>query len=446
MVDTLLLTGSPSERGAALGKAAGEYFVEAAEQFKRRKTDVEGWSTAARELSRMLMLFAPDWIAEAQALAGQAAGVGTACFLAQNTSVYGWDAWNDEATATPSACLSATAAGHSCVGSRVLLLTNLEGGPERPRLVSRASSPGALAFVGLSCACDLGVSAFINEAGLSGCVQPGPALKELGHGLRPTLALRAIAERCLTVEQALQKLSDLQDHFGLACVPRGSLFLLADAEGNTALVETTTRRRTEKRQHEGLWTVEDRFQLPDSPDGPKHRRSARQQRLHETLCMTAAAWPRLITAARLGPLPEQGDGERAGICREGVFASFAAVVGGRSTIAWAAVSLGAPNAAPPLVVFPGCGVPLPAVHGAVSACALSLQQQVPTNKRLEALVTADDRLVHLLLTLEKSTPVPGELDNLIQQNYADALDFFDSTLLSAMDEQTLADNELPQQA
>lgn len=422
-----------------MGEIRGELLSEAAVAFKKRRPDIEKHAAAARELSRMLTSFAPDWIAETKGLVSAVPELTTACYLAWNTSESAEDAWTtpaatpaetnktagaDPAASPESACLSATVTGASCVGCRAMLHINLEGSPHPLQLASRAASPGTLAYVASAAGGELGVSAFVNEAELAGCVQPGPVVRDTGSGLRPTLLLRAAAERALTVEQAAAKVGELQDKYGLATPDgRGTVFLFADGEGNTALLEATAKHRVFARQSEGLWTVESGFQLPDSPDGPKDRESPRRQRFRENLCLAPPAWPRFLAIARLRS--SAGEPEANGICRSGTTGTFSAVLGGKAPAGRALVTLGPPDAVPGLAVFPGFGIPLPTLNGGVTAAAENLRLATTSEKRREALTDADEQLVRLLNSSLGTDEGPEELETLVKKSYAALLEFFD---------------------
>lgn len=382
MTASLILENNPADRGEAMGRAQSDLLKAAIAEFKRRCAahgcDGTDFPDRARQLTTLVNSLVPEWIIEARAVAA-AAGVPVATFLAMSSSP---DVMHSVVSGPwGEGSIACAAAGQICTGARAYLHLSRDGRRMPQYALSRASSPGTLAYVALSGGAELGLHAFVNEAGLAGCMLLGPVIKDPGSGLRPQMILRALAERCSTCAQAAGYCSELQGRYGLYTPgDRGVNFLLADAAGEFLQIEARALKIVSSAQREGLVVQANHFQLPDSPGGPQARDNARQRQVREHLLSGPLNPLRALATARL-PAPH---GER-GICNEHTVSAFTAVLGGPNG-PWAAVTLGAPGCAPPVAVFPGAGVPQALLDGsawnaAENAFARYGLQGVPAERR-----------------------------------------------------------------
>ena len=423
MSELVLLQGSPGARGEELGRAQSGMLKEITEEFKQRCAK-HGQKESelpdrARQLTALINSLVPEWITEARAAAA-AAGMPVATYLAMSSTP---DVMH-EALAGPmgEGGTAFFAVGQACQGAKAYLHLSRDSRRTPQFAFSRAASPGTLAYVALAGGADLGLHAFVNESGLAGCWQYGPPVRDYGNGLRPPLLLRAMAERCVTCQQAVAHFADLQTRYGLDTPGnRGLIFMLADASGEAVVIEARSIKFSVGAQREGLGVAANEFQLPDSPGGPQSRDVARQRKLREYLGEAPVDLMRALASSRFTGTPDE-----RGVCNAFSAACFTAAIGAPGGQPWAAVSIGSPRCAQPLVLMPGIGVPAPAMDGSAWISAEALRQRNgPEGVRNERRVVLDEKLAKLLAPLGTRPLDQAERDDLVLKSYHLLLEFMD---------------------
>lgn len=422
----VLLQGAPAERGEMMGRAQSEMLKVSAEIYKARCKEYGLAQTElpdrARQLTALVNSLVPEWVIEARAVAASA-GVPVATYLGASTTPDVMHAVLGSEKGEGSTAFAAV--GQTCSNARGILHLNRDGNRMPQYALSRAASPGTLAYVALSGGSELGIHAFVNESGLAGCWLPGPVVKDAGSGLRPPMMLRAVAERSVTCQQALAYFAELQGRYGLYTGgDRGVNFLFADSSGDMAQVEARALKFVHLSQKEGMAVVANQFQLPDSPGGPQARDVARQRRLREYALGAPLDAMRAIACARLS----DGSGE-IGFCNERTVAAFTAVLGSKGCPSWAAISLGSPGCVHPIAVFPGVGVTMPVLDGSAWHAAENLFRRfgvagVPAERR-----TAIDGKLGLTLANLSFADV-GEMARaeIVEKSYLQLIDFMDEAM------------------
>ena len=373
----------------------------------------------ARQLSTIINALVPEWVVESRAVAA-AAGVPVATFMAYSSMP---DLLHAELQGPAGEGGTAyAAAGKACHGARAILHLSRDGRRVPQFALSRAASPGTLAYVALSGGADIGIHAFVNEGGLAGCWQPGPAVRDPGGGLRPPLMLRALAERCLTCPQAAALFSDLQSRYGLYTPgERGVTFLFADAAGEVLQLEARSLKAALGSQREGLVICANQFQLPDSPGGPQAREVHRQRKLSEYLLAMPLDPYRAMAGARLHSGPNE-----LGVCNDRSVAGFTAVLGAPCGTPWAAVSIGSPRCVQPVALFPSHGVPAPLVDGSAWNAAEALRARLGSSGLAdEKRAGVDRKLAEILAPLSDKPLDAAFRESIIAASFAYLLDFMD---------------------
>lgn len=423
MTDLVLLQGQPSERGEAMGRAQADMLKRSIEEFRKRcatgGVDPSELPDRARQLTTLVNSLVPEWIIEARAAAA-GAGIPVATFLGMSSTP---DVMHEQLAGPLGEGSTAFAAvGHTCLGARAVIHFNRDGRRMPQFAISRAASPGTLAYVGLSGGAELGVHAFVNESGLAGCWLAGPTVRDPGSGLRPQVILRALAERSVNCQQAIGYFSELQSRYGLYTPgDRGVTFLLADASGEMVQIEARSLRFVQGVLREGVAAIANQFQLPDSPGGPQARDVARQRRLREHALSAPLDAVRSVAFARLTEPP----GDR-GVCNENTVAGFTAVLGSQGCPGWAVVSLGSPGCVQPVALFPGAGVPLPMLDGSAWSAAENIfarygAKGVPAERH----ANVDRELAQALAPLAASTVDEPARAALVDRCYKLLIDFMD---------------------
>ncbi|MCK6475003.1 MAG: C45 family peptidase [Planctomycetes bacterium] len=423
MADLVLLEGAPSARGETLGVTQNGLLKSVCDDFRERcqkqgiKTDV--LPDFARQLTTVINALVPEWIIEARACAA-GGRVPVATYLAAS---YSPDIEHEVlASRSGEGGTAFIAVGRATKGAKAILHVSRSGRDLPQYVLSRATSPGTLAYLGLGAGSYLGVHAFVNEKGLAGTWQLGPPIQDYGNGLHPHIMLRAVAERSITCRQALEYFSELQGRYGLYTPGnRGVIFCFADAGGESLVIESRSLRHVAGFDREGIAVPANQFQHPDSPGGPKSRDVARQRRLRDHLGVKPVDLASVLAGSRF-----VGTEDEPGVCSERTRTSFTAFLGGDGCPAWSVVSMGPPTCMQPLVLFPGTGVPAPVLDGSVYASSKALLERfgakgVPADLR----GPFDKKFLDLVEPLAKQNIDGAAREKMIEAAYGLLLDFID---------------------
>lgn len=423
MTECVYLKGAPFDRGGLTGRYQRDVFRAAMEEFRRRLEEAEVSPTElpdrAREFTMRVNALVPEWLVEARAAAATAQA-SVATYLGMNAAR---QLSNDKRpNPTWDHGLAVVATGKACASDKAILHHNRDSWRNPQCAIARADSPGTLAYVGVQSAGSLGVTAFVNEKGLAGCWQSGPPTKETGCGLRPSLMLRALAERSLNCRQALEYFSELQTRFGLyTSGDHGVIFLLADSTGEMVQIESGALRHAAGFQKQGLVTVANQFQLPDSPDGSKARDVSRQRKIREHLLSQPIDAFRAVQGSRL-----EGEGEKLGVCNDSTVAGFTAVLGSKGQPGYALVSIGSPRYTLPIPVFPEHGVPVPLFDGSVWDSSEALRQDGPEGGLKPGLLDEMTARIADLMKPASTQPLDAaSREKIINESYMLFPDFMD---------------------
>ena len=263
MDDTVLLQDSPAPRGELLGLCQKTLLKQRIADFKalceRLNLGPLELPDRARQITQVLNVLGQEWLIEARAVASSAQ-VPTATFMA---ITYPPEKVQPSLLPKRANDSTAMAACTADPASRTLFLENCDGPDIVHHVISRASSPGTLAYIALSEAADIGIKAFLNEAGLTGTFHMGPPVEDYTNScMQPTLVLRQLCERATSCAQAVSEFETLQKRMGPATPDkRGVCYLFADSSGEIMLLEASATRFKHQRLSAGFLVATNRFQL-----------------------------------------------------------------------------------------------------------------------------------------------------------------------------------------
>lgn len=375
--DLVLMHDSPIKRGEQQGSSQREMLRARLATFRaqceREKLDPLEVSDRARLLTTTLNVLSQEWVLEAKALA-MAAQIPTASFFALSQPP---DKLLPHFLPKRANDLTAyTSAIKSNEGARSILVENCDG-PDIPHsVVSRADTPGTLAYVALCESGDTGVRAFVNEAGLAGTFHFGPTVDDhTGVKLPPSIVLRHICEKALTCKQVVGEFKNLFERMAPGNPDkRGICYLFADSKGDTLLVEAGGVRFQSQIFNGSYITMTNKFQLVRLTQVTLME-PFRQRLLRDQITSGPLDVVRGLELAR----NDTRSGTEKGICDADTRASFAAVVGPEPFKPYAMVSLGSPLFNLSIPCFPRLGVPDELVSGV--AWPKAFRQAEPTGQR-----------------------------------------------------------------
>ncbi len=387
MTELVLLDGAPGPRGERLGICQREALKRRVNAFKAlcesRKLTIEALSDRGRELVTTLNLLGQEWVIEARAVTALAQ-VPTAIYMAIT---------HPPAEIRPTLLAkrandSVAIAVAKTADCPALLMANFDGPEIAHHVISRASSPGTLAYVGMTEMGDLGVKAFVNEAGLSGVFHMGPALQHApDSAMQPSLMLRQIGERATSCAQALTECEALLKHVGAATpCSRGVCYLFADSGGEIMLLESAATTLQHSRLGCGQLISVNRFQLGRTPGTSVE--VLRQRHLRELLARHQPSVRALLNGARI----DHRCGSEKGVSDIDTRASFVAALGDNGRPHVALVTMGTPLFNSPFPLIPGIGAPREAVDDTAyvaatrgeADCGAATRQQIAYEDHLLA--------------------------------------------------------------
>ena len=359
MDDLVLLDRSSHHRGQRLGQCQGELLRKRVAEFralcqKHEVTELE-LPDRARHITTTLNVLWQHWLAEARTEAA-AAQVSTASLMAIT-----YPPEKVQPALLPKRANDSTAFGASCnvACARALFMRNCDGPDIVHHAVSRAAAPGSLAHVALCEAADIGIKAFVNEAGLAGTFYIGPQVNDFTlTAIQPALVLRHLCERANSCAAALAEFEALHKRLNPGTPDRrGVCYLFADTSGEVLLLEATASRYHHSMAKDALLITTNKFLLGDIPR--PRLEPFRERCLRVFVTASPLDHGRALAAARL----DQRSGGEKGVCDVDTRASFIAALGAGGRPSFALVTLGSPlcNLAVPL--FPRLGAPAGMVNG-----------------------------------------------------------------------------------
>jgi len=366
MDELVLLEHSPNHRGERLGKCQADLLRKRVAEFRAlcQKHEVGALELPdrARNITTTLNVLWQEWLAEVRTEAA-AARVPTASLMAIT-----YPPEKVHPAFLPKRANDSTAFGASCIlaGTRALFMRNCDGPDIVHHAVSRAAAPGSLAHIALCEAANIGVKAFLNEAGLAGTYYLGPQVNDFTlTAIQPSLVLRHLCERASSCAGALAEFEALHRRQNPGTPDkRGVCYLFADASGEVLLLEATASRYHHSRAKDALVITTNKFLLGEIPQ--PRLEPFRERCLRVFLKAAPLDYERALTAARL----DQRSGGEKGVCDVDTRASFIAALrqGGKGS--FALVTLGSPlcNLAVPL--FPCLGAPAGMINGSAYEKAL----------------------------------------------------------------------------
>lgn len=417
MDELILLQDNPAPRGELLGLCQKNLLKQRVTDFKalcdKQNCGPLELPDRARQITTVLNVLGQEWLIEARATAA-AAQVPAASFMAIT-----YPPEKVQPCLLPKRANDSTAAA-VCTqdpGARTLFLENCDGPDIVHHVISRASSPGTLAYIALSEAADIGIKAFVNEAGLSGTFHMGPPVDDYTNtSMQPTLVLRQVCERATSCMQAVEEFQQIQKRMGPATPDkRGVIYIFADGSGEMTLVEASATRFQHRRTSEGFIIAANKFQLGNPSQTTVE--PFRQRCLREHLGATPPDLYRMLAAARI----DKKAGSEKGVCDAETRASFVAVLGSPGYPSYALVTLGSPLYNLPVPLFPRLGAPKGMVDG--TAFQTSFRVADPNSNREEKRAAYEQTLLQKLSTLtsggsdEKLSGITNELWALSREYY-----------------------------
>ncbi|HYG76981.1 MAG TPA: carcinine hydrolase/isopenicillin-N N-acyltransferase family protein [Planctomycetota bacterium] len=375
MDDFVLLQGNPAPRGEQLALCQKNLLKQRINDFKAL-CDKLGLGPLelpdrARQITQTLNVLCQEWLIEARAVAA-CAQIPTASFMAITYPPEKVQPALLPKRANDSTSLAACSMDPA---ARTLFLENCDGPDIVHHVISRAESPGTLAYVALAEAADIGIKAFLNEAGLAGTFHMGPPVDDYTSScLQPTLVLRQLCERATSCAQAASEFETLQKRMGPATPDRrGVCYLFADSAGEIMLLEATATKFKQQRLPKGFLVSTNKFQL--TTNNQTTIEPFRQRCLNEHLNSGPLTPRHIVQASRV----DKKAGSEKGVCDAETRASFVAVLGGTGHPCYALVTLGSPLFNLPVPLFPRMGVPAGMVDG--SAFTQSFRMADPSGGR-----------------------------------------------------------------
>ncbi|HEY3319532.1 MAG TPA: carcinine hydrolase/isopenicillin-N N-acyltransferase family protein [Planctomycetota bacterium] len=349
--ELIILQGAPAARGGLLGLSQKEPIRKRVADFKalcdKSRLGPMELPDRARQLTTTLNVLGQEWLTEARALAG-AAQVPTATFLAITSPPE-----TVQPALLPKRANDSTSVATSVNGAAIgaMFMENCDGPDIVHHVISRAASPGTLAYIGLCELGDLGVKAFVNEAGLAGSFHIGPPVEDhTATPLTPTLVLRQICERATSCEQAMAEFEALQKRMGPTTPDkRGVCYLFADSTGEVMLLEASATRFMYHHAPEGFIITTNKFQLSKTLQTTVE--PFRQRCIREYLSNGTPTLRRLVEVSRI----DRKAGGEKGVCDNDTRASMLCVLGAGGHPSYALVTIGTPLLNLPVPLFPGVG-------------------------------------------------------------------------------------------
>jgi hypothetical protein len=358
MDDLILLHDSPPHRGEQLGLCQKVLLKQRLATFKalceKQNLGPLELPDRARQITTTLNVLCMEWLIEARAVAS-AAQVPAATFVSVT-----YPPERVQPCLIPKRANDSTAMATRCVGpAKTLFMENCDGPEIVHHVISRASSPGTLAYIALAEAADIGIKSFVNEAGVAGTFHMGPQVEDYTNSAtQPTLLLRQICEVATSCAQAVSEFNSLQKRLGSATPDkRGICYLFSDSSGDMMLLEATGSRYTHYRVAEGFLSTTNKFQL--STMQQTSIEPFRQRCIREQLGAGHVDLKRVLQTSRC----DRRAGSEKGICDGDTRASFLAVLGTTGFPSYALVTLGTPLHNFPIPLFPRIGAPREMVDG-----------------------------------------------------------------------------------
>lgn len=365
MDELILLQDSPGQRGEQLGLCQKQILRERVEELKalcaRNKVDTQEIQVRARSITSSVNILVPEWVLEIRA-AATVAQVPAGTLMAITSPPERVQPFLlPKRTNDSSGFVAACPPGGPF---KALLLENCDGPHIDHIALSRAASPGTLAYVAVAEAADLGLKAFVNSAGLAGSFHVGNQVEDfsLANGIPPSLVLRQICERATSCSHALAEFEALQRRVGTGTPDRrGVIYFLADSSGDVMLLETGASRYNSRRS-DRFFVVVNKFQIEATQTSVELHR---QRTLRELLSKAPASLPLAIEAA----CNDESAGDEKGVCDMHTRASFVAALGQGNIPGLALATIGSPLLNLPIPLFPGVGVPRGLLDGKARQCA-----------------------------------------------------------------------------
>ena len=417
MDELILLQDNPAPRGELLGLCQKNLLKQRVAEFKalcdKQNCGPLELPDRARQITTVLNVLGQEWLIEARATAA-AAQVPAASFMAIT-----YPPEKVQPCLLPKRANDSTAAA-ACTqdpATRTLFLENCDGPDIVHHVISRASSPGTLAYIALSEAADIGIKAFVNEAGMAGTFHMGPPVDDYTNtSMQPTLVLRQICERATSCQQAVEEFQSIQKRMGPATPDkRGVVYIFADGSGEMTLLEASATRFQHRRVSNGFLIAANKFQL-GSP-AQTSVEPFRQRCLREHFAATPPDLYRFLAGARI----DKKAGSEKGVCDAETRASFVAVLGATGYPSYALVTLGSPLFNLPVPLFPRLGAPKGMVDG--TAFQSSFRLADPSGEREEKRAAYEKVVLQKLSTLssggsdEKLSAITSELWALSREYY-----------------------------
>ncbi|HWL51644.1 MAG TPA: C45 family autoproteolytic acyltransferase/hydrolase [Chthoniobacteraceae bacterium] len=250
-------SGTAAEVGAAqqrAWRAAWEPFHARLHAEGNRRID----AARVRQLVALLETWAPDWLIEAEAFAGEhlEGYLDDQCRRLQP----------DPHTLAEANCSTLLALGRATADGAPLLLKIRDEAPH-PQIRFRRKVGATRAVLTGTNLGNLGIAQMANDAGLVGANNTGGPLKECSGevGLNDCLVLRLIAETCATCAEAVRLLERLAAAraLGNGGYARGMIFLLADATGRGVIAECSRTEVAVREVTDGVCGRTNHFLLPE---------------------------------------------------------------------------------------------------------------------------------------------------------------------------------------
>lgn len=393
--EIVLLQDSPIKRGEQQGIRQRELLRARIAAFRahcdKEKLDALEIQDRARLLTTTLNVMSQEWVQEVRAIA-TTAQVPAASLVAltqppQKVLLRFMPKRANDLTAFASN-YSGSNGSH---GAKAILGENCDG-PDIPHcVVSRSDTPGTLAYVALCEAGDMGVRAFVNEAGVAGTYHYGPEVEDhTGVKLPPSIVLRHICEKALSCKQVATEFKTLFDRMAPGNFDkRGVCYLFADGTGEVMLVEAGGVRFQKQSFNGSYITLTNKFQLVKQTQITLME-PFRQRVLRDQLTSGPVGLTRSLELMRC----EKRSGVEKGACDADTRASFVAVVGAEPFRSFAMVTMGTPLFNPPIPCFPRVGVPEPLLNG--TAWTQAFRQAEPSGERNTARLACEAAILQVV--------------------------------------------------